>query len=271
MCCVLNVSRSGYFDWLKRPPSKRTSENEILVKHIKETHDDNRRTYGYRRIHCELKAKNINCGPNRVARLMRRNGIRPKTVKKFKVTTDSKHSYPIQENILSREFNPTSPDRAWCGDITYISTDEGWLFLAIILDLYSRKIIGWAMGDRMTSALVRDALVMAVNHRGFPSHPLIWHSDRGSQYASFEYQRLLKDFQIQGSMSRKGNCWDNAVAESFFHTLKVELVHHERYSSREEAQISIFDYIETFYNRKRRHSTLGYLSPVEFESMMAAA
>ena len=271
MSRMLHVSRSGYFDWLKRGLSKRDHENKILVLHIQKTHEANRKIYGYRRVHSELKAKHISCGPNRVARLMRCHGIRPKTVKKFKVTTDSKHCYPIKENILSRDFNQTSPDRVWVGDITYIPTQEGWLFLAIILDLYSRRVIGWAMGSRMTSELVKNALMMAVNNRGIPSCPLIWHSDRGSQYASFEFQMLLKNYQMQGSMSRKGNCWDNAVAESFFHTLKVELVHHERYSTREEAQMSIFDYIETFYNRKRRHSTLGYLSPVEFESMMTAA
>jgi transposase InsO family protein len=202
---------------------------------------------------------------------MREQGIKPKTVKKFRVTTDSKHSLPVQDNILNREFNVTSLNRRWAGDITYIPLQNGWLYLATVIDLCSRRVIGWSMSDRMQTTLVSDALKMALSHRGIRSAAsLLWHSDRGSQYASYEYQRLLKQHGLRGSMSRKGNCWDNAVSESFFSSLKKELVHHERYANQAEAKRSIFEYLEVFYNRQRRHSSLGYLPPAEFERLMVA-
>lgn len=272
MCAVLEVSRSGYFEWLNRKPSKRQRENANLSAKILEIHTKSRKTYGYRRIHAELEAKEGPCGMNRVARLMKKQDLRPKTVRKFRATTNSNHRFPVFENHLNREFMPTSLDQRWCGDITYIATKEGWLYLATVLDLYSRKIIGWAMNATMTTELVSRALLMALNRRGKTLAPhLLWHSDRGSQYASGEFQNLLKDRGIIGSMSRKGNCWDNAVAESFFGTLKKELVHHEVYETREMAEKSIFEYIEVFYNRQRRHSTLGYLSPAEFEALKTVA
>jgi len=266
MCHVFGVSRSGFFGWTNRAPFVRQNENESLSEKIIEIHSGSRKTYGYRRIHAELRANNILCGPNRVSRLMQQQGIRPKA------TTNSRHNLPVYKNYLNRDFSPSGIDRRWCGDITYISTKEGWLYLATVIDLYSRRIIGWAINARMTTELVSKALLMALNRRGKTITPsLMWHSDRGSQYASGEFQNLLKDRGIIGSMSRKGNCWDNAVAESFFSTLKKELVHHECYETRALAEKSIFEYIEVFYNRQRRHSTLGYQSPAEFESLRVAA
>jgi len=272
MCHVLEVSRSGYFEWLNRKTTKRQAQNADFSQKIRVIHTQSRQTYGYRRVHADLKASGTHCGANRVARLMKKEDLRPKTVKKFKATTHSKHSMPVFENHLDRQFMPNHLDERWCGDITYIPTKEGWLYLATVIDLCSRKIIGWAMNARMTSELVSGALLMALNRRGKTLAPnLLWHSDRGSQYASLELRNLLKDRGITGSMSRKGNCWDNAVAESFFGTLKKELVHHEIYETRMAAEKSIFEYIEVFYNRQRRHSTLSYLTPVEFEAARVAA
>ena len=271
MSKVLNASKSGYCSWLKRSPSERTVQNQRLAEKIIDLHQKSRKTYGHRRIHADLKAEKISCSLHRVARLMRQHGIRPKTVKKFKITTDSKHNLPVQENILNRQFNVKSLNQRWVGDITYIPTREGWLYLATVLDLCSRRVVGWSMSHRMQTNLVADALKMAIKHRGVYLMPsLLWHSDRGSQYASIEYQQLLRQHGITGSMSRKGNCWDNAVAESFFGSLKKELVHHEDYTTREDAKKSIFEYLEVFYNRQRRHSSLGYLPPAEFERLMAA-
>lgn len=200
------------------------------------------------------------------------NQLKPKSIKKFKATTHSSHALPVSENLLARNFHSEKPNSVWCGDITYISTHEGWLYLAVVLDLYSRKIVGLSMGRRMTSELVCKALKMAITHREIQApHTLLWHSDRGSQYAALEYQKLLHCHDIHGSMSRKGNCWDNAVTESFFATLKKELVHLTHYKTREEAQRSIFEYIEVFYNRQRLHSTIGYQTPVDYERMTLAA
>lgn len=264
MCKVLSVSRAGYYAWLTRPKSKRTIDNERISECIKTVFTDSRSTYGYRRVHATLLDLDEPCGLHRVLRLMRKNNLRPKTKKKFKINTDSTHNKPVHQNILDRQFDATSPNQRWVSDITYISTKEGWLYLAVIIDLYSRKVIGWAMSKRMKDQLVTDALKMALFRRRVNSNILL-HSDRGSQYASDNMQRLLRSHGIRCSMSRRGNCWDNAVAESFFHLLKTECVYHERYATREQAKRSLFDYIEIFYNRKRKHSYLGYRSPEEYE------
>jgi putative transposase len=269
MAKLLNVSRSGYYDWLGRPLSIRAEANQSLATKIKDAFYKGREVYGYRRVHAELKMQAEPCNRKRVAKLMQKHQLKAKTKKRFRVTTDSKHNQPIYENILAREFNPPVPNKFLAGDITYIWTEEGWLFLAVVLDLFSRKVVGWAMGARMTSDLVENALKMAINHRK-PTGPILIHSDRGSQYASASYQALLKQFGLTCSMSRKGNCWDNSVSESFFRTLKTELTYHNRYLRREDAIKSVFEYIEVFYNRQRRHSTLGYLSPVDYEAKMAA-
>jgi transposase InsO family protein len=212
----------------------------------------------------ELNASGINCGVNRVARLMRENSIRAKQSRKFKVTTNSKHNYPVAPNLLNRQFEIDCPNKVWVSDITYIWTSEGWLYLAGVLDLYSRRIVGWSMSRRITEQLTLDALNQAVTHRQ-PPKGLLHHSDQGKQYASNNYQKLLKNQRMICSMSRKGDCWDNAVMESFFGTLKTELIYHEKFITREDAKLKIFDYIEMFYNCKRRHSSLGSKSPVEFE------
>lgn len=269
MCRVLGVSVSGYYAWRKKPGSRRDKENVRLVTHIKAVHEESRRTYGSPRIHVELCKRGIRCGKNRVARLMKQRGIQAKHKRKFKATTDSDHQLPVHENQLNRSFDVSSPNMFWAADITYIWTREGWLYLAVILDLFSRKIIGWSMKERLEKHLTIDALLMALGNRK-PVGGVLHHSDRGSQYASKEYQALLNQAGISCSMSRKANCWDNAVVESFFSTLKREWVEGKSYRTREEARADIFYFIETWYNRKRRHSTLGYLSPAEYEWQVAA-
>ncbi len=269
MCRTLEVGSSGFYAWLKRPESPRCQKNRRLLTEIKAVHSKSRKTYGSPRIHAELTESGHACSRYRVARLMRQHGIVSKHKRKFRVTTNSVHSYPVAENQLQRQFDVSKPNQCWVSDITYIPTREGWLYLAITLDLYHRKIIGWAMDRWITRQLVIDALNMAVKN-GCLESGLLHHSDRGVQYASNEFRGLLKAHGIQCSMSRKGNCWDNAVAESFFHTLKVELVQGKIYDTRQEAKMDIFDYIEIFYNRQRRHSYLGYLSPVDFEKKNAA-
>lgn len=264
MCKVLTVSRAGYYAWVTRPESKRKIDDKRILEQIKTIFADSRNTYGYRRVHAALLDLAEPCSLHKVLRLMRENNIRPKTRRKFKVTTDSKHNKPIHDNILARNFAPAEPNQSWVSDLTYIHTNEGWLYLAVIIDLYSRKVIGWSMSDRMKDQLVTDALKMALFRRKVRSN-LLLHSDRGSQYASDNMQKLLSQNNIMCSMSRKGNCWDNAVAESFFHSLKTECVYHEHYLTRHAAKQSIFDYIEVFYNRKRRHSYLGYRSPEQYE------
>lgn len=270
MCSTLQVSSSGYYDWLLRPESPRNIANKALTEKIKEVFKESRETYGARRIHFDLQAQGQQCGKNRVSRLMKKEHLVPKTKKKFKATTNSKHNLPIASNLLNREFNVNQPNSHWVGDISYVPTNEGWLYLAVILDLYSRKVIGWAMDSRMTADLVTSALLMAIWRRK-DVKGIIMHSDRGSQYASRLHQELLTQYGLNCSMSRKGDCWDNAVAESFFHSIKGELINHETYQSREAAKQSIFEYIEIFYNRKWRHSYLGYLSPEEYENMAVAA
>ena len=264
MCRVLEVSRSGYYGWKRQPQGKRQKENEQILMEIRESHKNSRRAYGSPRITEDLQANGTKCGENRVARLMKNNGIVGKAKKKFKATTNSRHNLPIAENVLNQNFTAKEPNTVWVSDITYVPTLEGWLYLVVILDLFSRQVVGWAMSDRLTSGFVVKALYQAIGRRQ-PSSGCILHSDRGVQYASSDFRDTLKAFGFIQSMSRKGNCYDNAVAESFFHTLKTEHVYEYRYETRAEARQSIFDYIEMFYNRQRRHSALGYRSPVSFE------
>lgn len=270
MCKVLNVSQSGYYAWRKRPESPRSRENRRLEAKIRVLFKENRNVYGSPRIHAELKDQGESCSKNRVARIMKKAGLKAKTKRKFKATTDSRHSFPVAPNLLNQNFKTDAPNRIWAGDISYIPTDEGWLYLAILMDLYSRKIIGWSMDKRITRQLVIDTLKMAVGSRHI-CQGAIHHSDRGSQYACNDYQQILKEHDIICSMSRKGNCYDNAVVESFFHSLKTEWVNHHRYRTREEARCSLFDYIENFYNNKRRHSVLNYMNPHEYELHALAA
>jgi transposase InsO family protein len=270
MTRALNVSSAGYYAWVDRPESARSVANRALLVDIRAIHREYRQTYGSPSIWDALVKRGHRVGENRVARLMRAAGIRAKTVKKWRATTDSGHKLPVAANTLNREFRVEQPNRVWAGDITYVWTNEGWLYLAVVLDLFSRQVIGWALGSRLTVDLAEVALTMALWRRK-PKAGLLHHSDRGSQYAAGTYQQLLGDHGIECSMSRKGNCWDNACVESFFGTLKKELIHHRRYLTREEARQEIFEYIEVFYNRMRRHSTLGYYSPAEFEAMAAVA
>jgi transposase InsO family protein len=265
MCETLEVSTAGYYAWRDRPLSTRRQRQDTLTTQIRTIHAEVKARYGSPRVHAELQARGHGCCVNTVARLMREAGIAAKTVRKFRHTTDSDHGLPVAENVLDRQFSAKAPNEAWVSDITYVPTREGWLYLAAVEDLYSRAVVGWAMDARMTSRLVVDALGMAVQRR-LPGAELVSHSDRGSQYASAHYRRLLSEHGITCSMSRRANCWDNAPMESFFASLKKELVHHEDYQTREEAKASIFEYIEVFYNRQRRHSTLGFKSPTEYES-----
>lgn len=264
MCKVLEVSPSGYYAWRKRPVSQRVRENQELMEEISSIYTESGETYGSPRIHTELVDRGRVIGKNRVARLMRAEkiGVFPK--KRRPITTNSKHDYPIAPNILKRAFHANRPNEKWLGDITYIRTGEGWLYLAAVLDMFSRKIVGWAMDDNLESQLVVKAFRMAAHIRK-PPKGLLHHSDRGSQYASDVYQAYLADYNIQVSMSRTGNCYDNAPMESFFSTLKSDRVHRIDYQTRQEAKTDIFRYIEGFYNRTRRHSSLGYLSPDNFE------
>jgi len=270
MCRALQVGRSGYYRWKQHEKGRRTKENEALAMEIREIHETNRQVYGSPRITAELRARGVRCGKNRVARLMRENGIHAKTKRRFKATTDSRHAHPIAANILDQDFSADRPNQVWTSDISYVWTKEGWLYLAVILDIFNRKIVGWSMKSRLTRDLVVDAFTMAVRTQK-PGHGVIFHSDRGSQYASHDFRKQLEIFKFIQSMSGAGNCYDNSITETFFHTLKTELVYFERYRTRAEARQSIFEYIEIFYNRRRRHSSLGYLSPVDFERYIMAA
>lgn len=270
MCRALAVSAAGYYAWKDRPESRRARHNRILLSEIRVIHRASRETYGSPSIWDALMKRGHGVGKHRIARLMRIEGIRAKTVKKWRATTDSHHTWPVATNTLNRQFQIEQPNQVWAGDMTYVWTTEGWLYLAVILDLYSRLVIGWAMGHRLTVELAEQALTMALANRS-PRAGLLHHSDRGSQYAARRYQRLLGEHGITSSMSRTGNCWDNACVESFFGTLKRELVYHRRYATRNEATEDIFEYIEVFYNRRRRHSTLGYYAPAEFEARTAVA
>ena len=270
MCEVLKVSRSGYYAWLRRPESKRKQHDKVLLQEISAIYQESHRTYGSPRIYRELKRRGRNHGEKRIARLMRKDGLRAKTKRKFKMTTDSRHNLPVAPNLLNREFTPKEPNQAWASDITYIWTAEGWLYLAVVMDLFSRAILGWSMSERMTRSLVIDAFIMAVK-RYHPPPGLLHHSDRGSQYASADYQAVMGKYGVICSMSRKGNCWDNAPVESFFSTLKKEHVFHHDYRYRTQARQSIFAYIEQFYNRKRIHSAIGYRTPSEMKKFKFVA
>jgi transposase InsO family protein len=264
MCKGLEVSPSGYYAWRKRPPSAREMANQELYKKVKAVYNENHGVYGSPRIYRELDAQGVACSENRIARLMRLRGLQAKQTKRYKTTTKRNKARPVAPNLLKRDFVADRPDHKWLTDITYIATQEGWLYLAAVLDLFSRRIIGWAMSDRMTSDLTMDALKMAFHQRQ-PLLGLIHHSDQGSQYTDGAYQQLLKDWDIQVSMNGTGNWYDNAPMESFFGTLKSEWVHHHVYRTRDEARADLFYYIEAFYNRRRRHSALDYLSPYAYE------
>jgi transposase InsO family protein len=265
MCDVLQVSRAGYYAWLARPESPRAARTAALAERIREAHRDSRQAYGAPRVHRALKAEGVACCENTVARLMRRAGLRGCAPRRFVPrTTDSAHGHAAAPNALGRRFAPGEPDRVWAADITYIPTGEGWLYLAAVLDLGSRKVVGWAAADHLRSELAQRALCNALESRR-PGEGLMHHSDRGVQYACAAYRDLLALHGIEASMSRAGDCYDNAAMESFFATLKRELVHREVHATREEARRSLFEYIEVFYNRRRLHSSLGYVSPVQYE------
>ena len=268
LCTALGVSVSGYYAWRDRPESATAQRNRALSAKIKVFHAASRGTYGSPRIHRDLVADGEVIGVNRVARLMRKDGVQSKMAKRFVITTDSKNTLAPAPDLIKRNFTRSERDQAWVADTTFIPTRQGWLYLSVILDLYSRQVIGWAMRDKNNSQLVRDALIMALRRRGAVDGVIV-HSDQGSTYASGSYQALLSQHGLICSMARKGQCLDNAVAESFFGTLKTELVDDSDYHSRSEARQSLFDYIEVFYNRRRRHSHLGYLSPVQYEAQHA--
>jgi putative transposase len=264
MCEALEVSASGYYAWANRSVSPTEARQQKLVAAIRVIHAEVKGRYGSPRMTVELNARGHDCSENTVANLMQKHSIRAKTPRRFVRTTDSRHGLPIADNVLDRDFNPTAPNTAWSADITYIPTTDGWLYLAVVEDLFSRRIVGWAMDATMTSRLVVDALEMAIRRR-LPGEGLVAHSDRGSQYASDHHRGVLARHGIECSMSRVAQCWDNAPVESFFASLKRELVHNEKYTSRDEAKASLFEYIEAFYNRIRLHSSLGFLSPEVFE------
>jgi transposase InsO family protein len=263
-CAVLEVSRAGFYAWRARPVARRTREDQRLGVEIAAIHAESRRRYGSPRVHAELRDRGRRLGRKRVARLMQQQGLHARHRRRFRVTTDSRHALPVADNVLARRFAATAPDTVWVTDMTYLWTTEGWLYLVVLLDLFSRRIVGWAMRERMTRQLALDALAMALRQRR-PARGLLHHSDRGSQYASGDYRRVLDAHGIVCSMSRRGDCWDNAVAESFFSTLKIELVYTSAWATRAEARTDVFEYLEGFYNNQRRHSSLGYLTPVAFE------
>jgi len=268
LCEVLEVSTTGFYDWLDRPESNRQRENRRITDKIKQSHQRSREIYGSPKIHEDLIAEGETCSVNRVARLMKAADIKSKMARKFVITTDSKNTQEPPPDLLQRRFRVGQRDKAWVSDTTFIATREGWLYLAVVLDLFSRQVIGWAMSDRNNTDLVQDALTMAIWRRGKVKGVIV-HSDQGSTYASGDYQKQLSDNKLVCSMSRKGECLDNAVAESFFGTLKNELVYHDAYKARAQAKQSIFEYIEVFYNRQRRHAFLNYLTPVEYEAKYA--
>lgn len=269
MCRLLSVSTSGYYDWFERPPSVRAQENTEMANKIKAVFDEEKSRVGARRITKRLQFNETVIGRHRVARIMRLHGWRAKAAKKYKATTNSNHKLPVAPNLLQQNFSASKPNEKFVSDITYIWTDEGWLYLAVVMDLYSRMVVGWAMSERMTSALVIDALQMALWRRKRPRDVIV-HSDRGSQYCSYDYQKLLTENGLVCSMSKRGDCFDNAAMESWNHSLKVEAIHGEKFITRADAKNHVFDYIDVYYNRKRLHSRLGYLSPEHFEAQMVA-
>jgi putative transposase len=264
MCGQLEVSRSGFYAWSQRPESAHQQQDQQLAQEVAQAHRDSRGTYGSPRVHAELKAQGRKVSRKRVARLMRKQKLAARKKRRSVRTTDSNHSNPVAPNVLERDFSPHQPNSTWATDITYIWTTEGWLYLAVVLDLFSRRVVGWSMSEHIDTKLVLGALEMALEGRQ-PPQGLIHHSDRGSQYASAEYRQALASRGIQCSMSRKGDCWDNAVVESFFSSLKQELVYTTDFATRHQARSELFEYIEVFYNLKRRHSSLGYLSPRDYE------
>jgi transposase InsO family protein len=269
MCAVLGVSAAGYYAWRERPASARTTTNAALLAAIRQVHQDSGGRYGSPRVHAALRMQGRGAGRGRIERLMHRHGIRAIMASPCRVrTTDSRHGLPIASNLIKRDFVAAAPNRIWLADITYIPTAEGWLYLAAVMDLFSRKIVGWAMRDHMQVELASSALKMAIQQQ-HPQPGLIHHSDRGVQYASQDYRAVLSAAGITASMSRKADCYDNAPMESFFHTLKIELVHHRQYKTRAEAQRDIFPFIEAFYNRTRLHSAIGYVTPIEMELKIA--
>ena len=272
MCRVPEVSRAGYYAWRARPLAERVKDDRVLAERIRTIHAQVQQRYGSPRVHQELKALGIRCGKKRVERLMRADGLRAKSARAFRVTTQSKHREPIAENHLARQFTverAARPDRVWAGDITYIPTKEGWLYLAVLLDLASRRVVGWALRTRLDQELALGALRMALQHRG--AHGGLHHSDRGVQYASAAYRQLLAEAGFTASMSRVGDCWDNAVVESFFATVTKELLVDGLFETRAAASRALFEFIEIWYNRQRRHSTLGYQTPVAFEEQLQKA
>jgi len=269
LCDVLGVSRSGYYAWRDRPAGAAARRRAELAAQVKAAHADGRGAYGSPRVHAELKARGVACCENTVAKVMREQGIRSIATRRFRVprTTDAAHAHPVAPNLLDRDFAAAAPDAKWAADITYVPTGEGWLYLAAVIDLCTRRVVGWAMADHLRATLCTDALAMALARRDPPPDAgLVHHSDRGCQYACGDYRRLLAGHGIACSMSRSGDCYDNAAMESFWSTLKRELVHHADYRTRAEATAAIFEWVECWYNRKRRHSALGYVSPAEFEA-----
>lgn len=270
MCLVFGVTRSGYYAWKKSDQSRRVLRDRELLGKIRESHRLSSGRYGSPNIHKDLRQWGYRCGKKRVARLMRESGIRSKVARRFRVTTQSKHGLPVAENLLQRNFTASAPNRIWVSDITYLWTQQGWLYLCVILDLWDRKVVGWCMEERLTANLAVTALRRAIALRR-PTEGVMFHSDRGVQYASEGFRAELLRYTMVQSMSRKGDCWDNAVAESFFSILKRELVYHETYRTRADARLSVFQYIEGWYNRRRRHAALGHLSPLAFEQAVKAA
>ena len=269
LCRALGVSRSGYYAWTRRPPSARALVDAKLVPVIRACHARSRATYGSPRIHQELRALDHRVSRKRVARLMRREGLSARPPRRYRVTTESAHKLPVAPNVVARNFNATGPNRVWVTDMTYVWTWEGWLFVAVIVDVFSRRVVGWSAADHLRTELALEALGMALGLRQ-PDQGLVHHSDRGCQYASELYRAELAARGIVCSMSRVGGCWDNAVAESFFATLKAELIHRRPWPTKHEARLAILDYIASFYNPHRRHSSLGYLSPMDFERQHTA-
>jgi putative transposase len=269
MCRMLSVSGSGYYDWKHRPLSDRNQANQLLTAEVKRVFDDEKGRPGSPRIARRLQEEGIPASRHSVAKIMRDNGWRAKAAKKYKATTNSNHSLAVAPNLLEQKFTADAPDQKWVSDITYIWTEEGWLYLAVVLELYSRRVIGWAIAERMTATLVCDALMMALWRHRMPKGVIV-HSDRGSQYCSTAYQKLFHKHQLICSMSKKGDCYDNAAMESWNHSFKVEAVHGERFQTRSDAKYQVFEYIEVYYNRIRLHSKLGYISPEAFEAKMVS-
>ena len=267
MCEMFSVSKSGYYAWRSRDNSEKDAKELRLLRAIEDVHRSSRKNYGSPRIFDQLIGMGHKVGKTKVERTMKKHGIRAKTKRKFRHTTDSKHNLPVAPNLLDRNFSPDKPNQVWASDITYVWTREGWLFLAVIVDLFSRQVVSWSLDKTMTKELVCSSLRQAYFRRK-PGTGLLFHSDRGSQYCSKEFRRQLKQYRMLQSQSRKANCWDNACVESFFHTLKTEMIYHEDFETRDQAHRAIFEWVEAYYNRQRIHSTLGYKSPVDFERMV---